>query len=382
MTSVAISEAAGLRLSPEAERWRLEVRRFLDEEMAPENLAGHLDPSELTGLTGGFERSHHRRAGERGFLGISLPPSVGGGGRPPSWKAVYDFEAAYHDAPSIDTGVTLCGHALSHHGSPAQHRDVLSPMVTGTMTACIAYTEPAAGSDLAALRATARRTPDGWSLDGHKTLVTGGHRADVGLTLVRTDPHAPSRSAMTMFLVPMATAGVRITRRPTINGWTLEDIEFAGVELGDDQRVGEVGDGWAQVLGAIGAERAGFAYLGWATRRIEELADRIDDPRVLDLVIRLGVARRFGERVLRRLDAGEALGHTGSVAKLVATELLQRIAALGAELAGSDAAGQVALFGTGNRFAYEQLERVHGTIGAGTSEIQRDTIARMALGLR
>lgn len=377
-----LSELLALRLDPELEAWRQEVREFLAAEMAPERIAGSLDPTELTGVTSAFERAHHRRAGGRGYLGISMPGDVGGGGRPHSWKAVYDFEAAFHDAPSIDTGVTLCGQVLAGHGSQRQRQELLAPMVAGAMTACIAYSEPDAGSDLGAVSTTAVPTGGGWMLDGHKTLVTGGHRADVCLTLARTDPEASSRAAFSMFWIPLPHEGVTVTRHPTVNGWTLEDLRFEGLELDGHHLVGTVGAGWAQVLGALGAERAGLAYLGWCTRRLVDLlAPAPAAPVVADLLAAHATARRFCQRALRLLDAGEPLGHTTSVAKLVATELQGRLAEAGVEMEGPAAAARGSLLGT-HRFTYELAERLHSTIGAGTSEIQRDTIARLGLGLR
>src|SRR6202035_952941 len=113
------------------------------------------DPTDLTGLDESFERQHHRRAGAAGFLGISSPPDLGGGGPPPSWRAIYMFEAAYHDAPSIDTAIMLCGPPVLAFGSPSQQARWLPPMIRGELTGCIAYTEPDAGSDLAAIVSTA-----------------------------------------------------------------------------------------------------------------------------------------------------------------------------------------------------------------------------------
>src|SRR6185369_6757281 len=97
----AFASLADLRLPAELAAFRAEVRAFLDEEMAPERIRGHLDRSDLTGLDAEFERAHLRSAGERGYLGIALPAEYGGGGKPSAWKAVYDYEAGYHDAPSI-----------------------------------------------------------------------------------------------------------------------------------------------------------------------------------------------------------------------------------------------------------------------------------------
>lgn len=101
------------RFSHDLTAFRADVRSFLEVEMAPGRVMGHLDPSDLTGLDEIFERRHHRSAGAAGFLGISAPADLGGGGRPPSFRALYLFEAAYHDAPSIDTAMMLCGSAFA-----------------------------------------------------------------------------------------------------------------------------------------------------------------------------------------------------------------------------------------------------------------------------
>jgi alkylation response protein AidB-like acyl-CoA dehydrogenase len=147
--------------------FRTEIRIFRTER-APDRTLGHADPDDLTGLDLDCERAHQHRAGELGYLGISLPTELGGGGRPPSWKAVWAFEAAYHDAPSIDTAVTLCAGPLSAFGTDAQQRMHLPPMVRGEVQWAIAYTEPGAGSDLTLVETTARVVDDGYVLTGHK----------------------------------------------------------------------------------------------------------------------------------------------------------------------------------------------------------------------
>src|SRR5436190_22419735 len=120
-----------LRLDPDLSAFRAEIRTFFRAEMAPERTRGHADPTDLTGLDHDFERLHQQRAGERGYLGICVPASLGGGGRPPSWKAVWAFEAAYHDAPSIDTAITLCGAPLLAFGTEDQQQRHLPPMMRG-----------------------------------------------------------------------------------------------------------------------------------------------------------------------------------------------------------------------------------------------------------
>jgi alkylation response protein AidB-like acyl-CoA dehydrogenase len=385
-----------LRLDPQLARWRAEIRAFLREEMSPARTRGHADPSDLTGLDLEFERAHQQRAGARGYLGISVPVALGGGGRPPSWKAVWAFEAAYHDAPSIDTALTLCGGPLLGFGTPHQQQRHLPAMVAGEVLWAIAYTEPGAGSDLSVLESTAVADRDGYRLSGRKALVTGSHKADWCLTIARTDPEAPARRALSMFIVDLRAAGVTRTRRATANGWTLGEITFEDVRLGPDALLGELHGGWKQLTAALVEERSGMAWLGWATRILDELdtwatttTDRIDVPPVLaGLRAELAAGYRLSERVLAKQDAGEPATVEASMAKVWATELLQRCAQRGAEMLGADGLVWAPLFADDptdvalrGRIAWERIERIHPAISVGANELQRDTIARGALGM-
>jgi alkylation response protein AidB-like acyl-CoA dehydrogenase len=384
-----------LRLDPELDAFRGAVQDFLAEEMAPDRLAGHLDPTDLTGLDEEFEREHHRRAGARGFLGISVPAEHGGGGRPPSWKSVYMFEAAYRDAPSIDSAITLCGPPITAFGTTAQRERWLPPMVRGELTGCIAYTEHEAGSDLAALSTVA--VPDGsnWRLTGTKALVTAAHKADVCITVARTDPDAPVRRGTSMFLVALPSDGVTVRRRATLNGWTLSEIEFADALVPREGLLGERHGGWRQLAAAVAEERSGMAHLGWATQVVERLAAWVDgtdgDGRAEEALARLQVDLATGLRlakvVLDRQDRGESVLAEAAASKVWSTELLQRIARVGGELLGVDAArwepllADAAAVPLGGRIGWEAVERIHPAVSVGANEVQRDLIARLALGL-
>jgi alkylation response protein AidB-like acyl-CoA dehydrogenase len=389
--------AIDFRLPGDLAAFRAEVRAFLESEMAPVRVAGHLDPSDLTGLDESFERQHHLRAGAAGFLGISSPLAVGGGNRPQSWRALYMFEAAYHDAPSIDTAIMLCGPPLLAFGSRDQQARWLPLMVRGEITGCIAYTEPDAGSDLASIASTA--VPDGsaWILSGRKALITGAHKADLCVTVAITDPAVGARRGMSMFVLPLDLPGVTVRRRPTVNGWTLSEIDFDEVRLPADALLGGVNDGWAQLTGAVVQERSGMAHLGWATRVLELLDEWTDaNPDRLDLWCREALARlhvdlmtgiRLSSVVMWGQDHGGVAPHDAAAAKVFATELLQRLARTGSEIVGIEALEYAPLFARSDaplrgRLAWEVLERIHPTISVGANEVQRDLIAASALGLR
>lgn len=384
-----------LRLDDAQRAFRNDVRSFLATEMR--NAVAHADPRDLTGCTLDFELAHQRRAGERGLLAVSAPESHGGGGRPPSYRAIYTYEAAYHDAPSIDTAMVLCAAPLLAYGTPEQQGTFLPPMLRGELLACIAYTEPGAGSDLTAIEMFAvPNDAGGFVLSGEKALVTGAHKSQWCITIARTDFDAATRDAFTMFLVPLDAAGVTVRRRPTLNGWTLGEIRFDDVAVSPGAVLGEIGRGWAQMTTALVDERSGLAWLGWSTRHLERLAawasaltdlslqrDAVD--MIVSLHTDLAIGLRLAERVLDMQDAGENVNAEAAASKVWATELLQRIAREALELIGtealtwtpviSEAAPVVPL---GGRIAWEYLERIHPTISVGANELQRDSIARAA----
>jgi alkylation response protein AidB-like acyl-CoA dehydrogenase len=379
----------------ELDEFGAEVRAFFAEEMAPERTQGHEDPLDLCGYDEDFERALLRRCGERGYLGVSVPTEFGGGARALGFKAVFGFEAAYADAPAIDTPLTLVGSQMLAYGSPAQKAVFLPPMVRGEGLMCIAYTEPEAGSDLSKIAATARREGGGFVLDGTKNLVTAAHKADHACVVVRSDPEAAPRRAMSMFLVPLDTPGIRIERRATANTWTLGEVHFDACSLPASALLGEWNQGWPQMAAAILAERSGMFHLGWATRNFEDLVAlcRGDGPivaprsvmrqRLAQLECELGVAGRFCRRVMWAQDRGEVAVHETSMAKVYVTELLQRIAQTATELMGPFGAlrpGSPHAPAAG-RFCYEVIERIHPAVSVGANEIQRSTIAQLGLGL-
>jgi alkylation response protein AidB-like acyl-CoA dehydrogenase len=389
--------------APEVEAFRREVRTWLEEEMATGRTAAHGDDTDLTGLDGEFERGLLERAGQRGFLGVSLPPELGGGGRPASFQAAFNLEVARADAPLIDTAITLTAQPIVAWGSPEQQRFFLPRMVSGELITCIAYTEPEAGSDLAALSTTAESDGGGFRLQGVKSLVTGPHKADWCCTIARTRPDVHVRDGLSMFMVAMDSPGVTVRRHRTMTGWTLGEVEFDQVALGPGALLGQRDRGWGQLVSAVATEGGGMFHIGFAHHVLDLLVayatDTVsggrrlaDDPvvrdRIAGLWIELGVAERLARRSVWLEEQGQPNAVEASMGKVVATELLQRLAGAALDLAGPDGSVVRPLFGPGSshatgegRFGWEYLERVHGTIGGGTNEMKRTLIARAGLGL-
>lgn len=387
------------RFTPEVETFRHEVRAFLAEEMAPERVESEGDDGDLTGLQEAFERRVLQRAGARGLLGVSLPTEWGGGGRPASFQAAFNLEVAAADAPLIDTAVTLAAQPLEAWGTAAQREFFLPRIVRGEVMLCIAYSEPDAGSDLGNLSMVAERDGDGFVLRGVKSLVTAAHKADWCLTIARTRPDVPPRDGLTMFIVDMRTPGVRVRRRPTMNRWTLGEIEFDRVRVGADAVIGEVNQGWKQLMAAVATEGAGMFHIGFAhhvfaalvrfvTAKPKLAGDPLVRDRIASLRTELDAAERLAKRAIWMQENGEDNAVFASMGKVYATEFLQRLALAATDIAGMEGAVYRPLFGpegsTGageGRFAWEVVERVHGTIGGGTNEIKRTVIAQLGLGL-
>lgn len=327
----------------------------------------HADGRELTGLSEAFERRLHREAGERGWLALEGEA-----------RAAFHFEVARADAPLIDTAATLVAPVLARH-----RPDLLAPVLAGEVTACIAYTEQAAGSDLTSVETVAAERNGRWELNGTKVLVTGAHKADWCVTIARTDADAPAREGMSMFLVDMLSPGVRVRRRETMNGWDLDDIRFEGAPA---ELLGERNGGWQALVTAVAAERSGMFWLGFARHVLDLLTEWVgdhDDALARDALGRLDAEWWAAEALCWRVVRAPGDPVLPCAAKAVTTELLQDLAQTATELAGVDGVVWAPLFGDpAGRFAYEYVERVHGTISVGANEVQRDTIARLGLGLR
>ena len=259
------------RFTSEVESFRREVTHFLDQEMAPGRTTDDGDDGDLTGLSEEFGRAILRRAGARGFLGISIPSELGGGGRSASHRAAFNLEVSAHDAPLIDTAVTLIAQPLVAWGSPQQQSFFLPRIVAGEIEACIAYTEPGAGSDLGSLTTVAEPDGDDYLLSGIKSLVTGSHKADWCCTIARTRPDVPARDGLSMFLVDMRSEGLTVRHRPTMNRWTLGEMVFDRVRVGPGGLLGQRDQGWRQLVTAVATEGAGMFHIGFAQMALERL---------------------------------------------------------------------------------------------------------------
>ena len=380
--------------SPDEKAFRDEVRGWIEATL-PDDLRGWSTRPP-------FERGMwwHRQLFEKGWIAPSWPESYGGMGATLNQQIILKEELARAGAPEISMqGTNHIGPILMQFGTYAQKQRFLPPILSGDEVRCPGYSEPSAGSDLASLRTRADIVNDGGAaalvVNGHKIWTTWAHHSDWMFALVRSNPDAPKKQAGISFvLIDLTTPGIDIRPIRTIAG----DEEFAEVFLDDvrvpmENLVGELHDGWRVANALLAHERLGTAnpqLLYDAVERVKKVAaatGALNDPyfreRLAETEIdTVGFAAMFAHAA-QIANAERSLGLDASVMKINGTEVLQSLADLLFEAAGSDAAinGRVDVNGEKIEIGPLYLQVRRATIYGGSSEIQRNILAKRVLGL-
>jgi alkylation response protein AidB-like acyl-CoA dehydrogenase len=340
--------------------------------------------------------------------GFAVPhwPAEWGGGMPVAEQVVLYQELAAHDAPRLVLAFVGIHHAASTllvGGTEEQRRQHLPAILDGEIWVQ-GFSEPEAGSDLAALRTTARRDGDAFVVNGQKLWASGGMHADWCLLLARTDPEAPKRKGISYFLMDMTSPGIDV--RPIRNA--VGDSHFCEVFLNDvvipeRNLIGAENAGWQVAQATLGAERgmtmlelaerlgnAGFRWLVAEAARPRPDGHRpLDDAAVCDRLARLETEiaglRGLCRRVVEGHD-GDAVGPADpSIVKLFYSELLQRLSDFGVEIGGLDAhtvlTKPMSSGWESGAWVLDFIGSWEWTIPGGASEIQRTIIAERGLGL-
>jgi alkylation response protein AidB-like acyl-CoA dehydrogenase len=333
---------------------------------------------------------------DAGYGWLSGPAQYGGGGRHRDFEDVYARVEAQFDVPdqsifSVARG--MVSPAVVEHGSDDLKRRFLPAIHRGDLICSQLLSEPEAGSDLAGLRTRAERDGDEWVVNGQKVWSSYAHVADVGQLLARTDPDVPKHQGLTMFLLPMDTPGIDVRPLKQMNGEAhFNEVFFNDVRVPDANRVGDAGGGWRAILTTLMNERHVVAGRGGGGQaefivRLFQLAqalDRTGDPLVrqqlADVHLHDGLLRFLRLRAEAAAEAGRQPGPEGSIAKLLYTQQLRRVADIAASLLGPAITADSGGWGT---FAWSRF--LCGTpglrIAGGTDNIQRNTLAERALGL-
>lgn len=370
--------------------FRAEVRQWMEENAPRElcNLDRRLTPDEL--------KPWHRRLFDKGWIAPHWPAEHGGMGATLTQQIILYEEMARLEAPTpYPHGLNFLGPTLMQKANDAQKARHLPPILTGEVTWCQGYSEPGAGSDLASLRTRAELVDDEFILNGHKIWTTNGHYADWMFSLVRTDADAkPKQAGITFLLIDLKSPGITVRPIQTIRG----DAEFAE-EFFDDVRVpvenmvGELHEGWRVANSVLGSERFTTGHPRYATKMLDQAVrlgratGAMEDGAFRDRIVKLRCDVMAFIAYYRHGAAFHAAGLSStsmaSVIKIVGGELGQRAAELVAEAAGGHMA-KLAPVETGEAavpVASQLFEVKRLTVGSGTVEVQRNILAKRALGL-
>ena len=333
-----------------------------------------------------------------GWAGVSWPKAYGGRGATLMQQAIFWEEMARAEAPPMANvlGLGLIGPTIIAYGNDAQKQRFLSKILSAEEIWCQGFSEPNAGSDLAALSTEAVLDGDHYIVNGHKVWNSYGWAADWCELVVRTDKNAPQHKGLTVLLVDMKTPGVEVRGLKQITGETeFCELFFRDVRVPVENVVGEVNNGWKVAIGTLMHERGTFgagiqvAYQR-NFKRLVTLAKKLErdqDPLVRQKLAQLGaeieIMRLNQMRAFSRINATGVPGPEGSIQKIFWSELNQRLQQVAQEILGPY--GQLAK-GDSNgidegAWAYGYLRARGNTIEAGTSEIQRNIIGHYVLGL-
>ncbi|MET7299316.1 acyl-CoA dehydrogenase family protein [Embleya sp. NPDC005575] len=384
--------------SPDQTAFSETVERFLDANPDPEvfdvtreNMAQVVDTP--------ARRAYMRKMADQGWLGITWPEEWGGQDGDGVYEYLLNEALAGRGGPQIGKGVGIIGKTLLAHGSDKLKAEFLPKILNNEVEFAVGYSEPEAGSDAASMKLRAVRDGEGWRLNGQKTWTTSAHFAEWYWVGARTDPDAPKHHGITLFLVPMDHPGITVRGIWTMGDERTNDVFFDDVWVSDEYVVGELNKGFQYISQALDLERFtmfSFApiqqrlnvlteYVKEATRDDEPLReDPIVRKQLATLVTEAAVARLLGLRVVAAASGGgkpptvEASGY-----KLYATELSKRLANASMDIASPGTQLRVGTEDapmTGradSTYRYTVLD----TIGGGTSEVQKNIIARRGLGL-
>ncbi|CAM5598288.1 Acyl-CoA dehydrogenase OS=Streptomyces tendae OX=1932 GN=GUR47_29560 PE=3 SV=1 [Streptomyces tendae] len=344
---------------------------------------------------------------DAGLAWVHYPEGLGGLGAPRSLQAVVDAELAAEGAPDNDPrrigiGLGMAAPTILQYGTDEQKRRLLRPLWTGEEVWCQLFSEPGAGSDLAALGTRAVQDDGGdWIVNGQKVWTSSAHLARWAILIARTDPEVPKHRGITYFVCDMTDPGVDVRPLRQITGEAeFNEVFLTDVRVPDSRRLGEVGDGWRVAQTTLNNERVAIGgtpipreggmigKIAATWRERPELRSHDLHQRLLGLWVEAEVARLTGVRLRQQLVAGQP-GPEGAGMKLNFARLNQEISGLEVELLGEEGLlyddwtmrrPELVDF-TGRDAGYRYLRSKGNSIEGGTSEVLLNIVAERVLGL-
>ncbi|HEX9890038.1 MAG TPA: acyl-CoA dehydrogenase family protein [Nitriliruptorales bacterium] len=381
----------GEPFTEEHESLRGAVRRWAEDEIAPN--AEQWEADEW------FPDEVFRRAGELGFLGLTVPERYGGQGGDYWSTVVRAEELARGRSGSVSMALAvqsdMATPPILKFGTEQQKQDYLVPSVTGEKIACLGITEPEAGSDVARIRTRAQRVSDGWVINGSKMFITNGVRADYCTMVVRTSPADEGDglgwSGISLFLVDTDLDGFHVSRKLDKVGMRASDtaeLSFTDLHVPDTALLGTEGQGFKQIMWELQGERlisaigavAGAQFMferGLEYSRQRHAFGRpigsfqVQKHRLMDIATRVGASRRLVYEACDRWNRGEYAINEVAMVKLDTAQLSFWVADEVMQLFGG--------YGYSQEFPIERAWRDSRLmrIGGGTDEVQREIISKL-----
>ncbi|MGW3416625.1 acyl-CoA dehydrogenase family protein [Streptomyces phaeochromogenes] len=347
------------------------------------------------------QRALLRRIGADGWLGLGWPVAYGGQGRGADEQFVFFDEAYRAGAPVSMVTLNTVGPTLMKFGTEEQKEYFLPRILRGELVFAIGYSEPSAGTDLASLRTRAVRVDGGeWLVDGQKVFTSNAQQADWIWLACRTDPDAPKHKGISILLVPTDAPGFSWTPIATVGGLTTTATYYDGIRVPAASLVGEENGGWGLITNQLNHERVALAAIGMqaedfyaaalaAARTPDPVTGRrrVDEPwvrsRLAEVHARLAATRLLNWRLVGDVGAGRLAPGDASGVKVVGTESAVAVYRMCQEIVGSDAlvrSGSPGVFGNGELERMNRAAQIN-TFGGGVSEVQREIVATMRLGM-
>ncbi|WP_326737491.1 acyl-CoA dehydrogenase family protein [Streptomyces sp. NBC_01022] len=342
-----------------------------------------------------------RRIGADGMLGLGWPVECGGKGRGADEQFVFFDEAYRAGAPVSMVTLNTVGPTLMKYGTEAQKAYFLPRILAGELVFAIGYSEPEAGTDLAALRTRAVRDGDSWAIDGQKIFTSNAQNADWIWLACRTDPDVPKHKGISIVLVPTDAPGFSWTPIETVGGLTTTATYYDGVRVPATSLVGEENGGWGLITNQLNHERVALAAIGMqaedfydAALAFARTADPVtgrrpaDEPwvrsRLAETHARLAATRLLNWRLVGDVGAGALAPGDASGVKFAGTESAVEVYRMCQEITGDTGmirGGSPGTFGDGELERMNRAAQIN-TFGGGVSEVQREIVATMRLGMK
>ena len=378
--------------TPEEARFREEAASWLAENAPTDETFRALTPLQQA-------KVWQKRKYDAGWACLGWAPEFGGRGASAIEEVIWRQEESQYDLPAnfFLIGQGMIGPTLMAWGSDEDKARFLPPLASGEEVWCQLFSEPAGGSDLAALRTRAEREGDGWVINGQKIWTSGAHYSDYGVIVVRTDPTVPKHKGLSYFYVDMKAPGVEIKPIKQLTGDSdFNEVYFTDVRVSDSQRLGEVGQGWQVSLTTLMNERAaiggGFGQMDVSlAMSVAEEVEIDGRPALEDSAVRARIANWYvqeaglkytGYRSLTALSRGALPGPENSIGKLVGAPKMQAMSSYLMDLLGaSGAIADESLAAKAGIIQRAYMGAPGLRIAGGTDEIMANIIAERVLGL-